>query len=283
MNKYKSQKKKENIFQIVTIVFLSFIAFCQVFPFFLKLIDSLHHQSFIPEYGKLYFWPEMFSLENYSHAIRSGGLFTGLKNSLIHTISFTSISLVIALIFGYVLGKKNFKGKKLITVLLMGTMMIPGEVLMVPNYILVLKLGWDASLLGVILPGIVNVFGIFLVRQYMNSIPDAVLESAEIDGCNEVQKIFRVVLPMCLPIIITYSILTFTSTWNEYLWPSIVLKDPDLFTLQLKMFEFFPNFGGYADGYIRSAGMILITIPIIIMYIFFQKYFLDQGNISGMK
>lgn len=283
MNKVKSRKRREFIFQFFAILFLSLIAFCQVFPFFIKIVDSLQSPDLIPEYGKLYLWPENLTFKNYQTAIQTGKLFTGLKNSLIHSISFTGISLIIAIIVGYVLGKKNFKGKKIVSIVFLATMMIPGEVLMIPNYLLVIKLGWNTSLLGIILPGIVNVFGIFLVKQYMSNIPNAVLESAEIDGCNEVTKLFRIVIPMSLPIIITYCIITFTNAWNEYLWPMIILKDPELFTLQLKMYEFYPNFGGYADGFIRSAGMILITLPIILMYIIFQKYFLDQGNISGMK
>lgn len=281
--KNKSKKKAERVFQTLTIIFLSLLALAQLFPFYLKLIDSLHNTEFIPKFGKLYLWPEAATLKNYSYALTRGGLLNGLKNSLIHTLSFTTISLVIALIVGYVLGKLKFRGKKIVTALLISTMMIPGEILMVPNYLLVMQLGWNMSLLGIILPGIVNVFGIFLVKQYMSNIPDAVLESAEIDGCNELQKIFRIVLPMARPIIITYIILTFTSTWNEYLFPMIVLKDPALFTLQLTMYQFYPKFGGYADGYIRSAGMILITLPIMIMYVIFQKYFLEQGNISGLK
>lgn len=283
MNKTENYRFKEKIFQICAITFLSILAFAQVFPFYLKLVDSLHGTYFIPEYDKLYLLPRYITLKNYWYAIQKGGLLKGLLNSLIHTISFTFISLVIALVVGYVLGKMKFRGKKIVIILLLSTMMIPGEILMIPNYLLVLKLGWNLNLLGVILPGIVNVFGIFLINQYMSTIPDAILESAEIDGCNEIQKIFKIVLPMSRPIIITYIILTFTATWNEYLWPMIILKDPSLFTLQLTMYQFYPKFGGYADGFIRSAGMLLITIPIIVMYILFQKYFLEQANISGMK
>lgn len=283
MNSGKSAKRRSLIYQIVVISFLSLLALAQILPFYLKTVDSLHSLDFIPEFDMLYLMPRGLAISNYYQALTKGGFLTGLKNSLIHTITFTSISLVIALIVGYVLGKMQFRGKKFVSIILLSTMMIPGEILMIPNYLLVMKLGWNTSLLAIILPGIVNVFGIFLIRQFMSNIPDAVLESAELDGASEFKKIFKIVLPMSKPVIITYIILTFISTWNEYLFPMTVLKDPKLFTLQLTMYQFYPKFGGYADGYVRSAGMILITIPIIIMYIMFQRYFIEQENIAGLK
>lgn len=268
---------------IIIVVILSMVALMQTFPFYLKLVDSLHNIDFIPEYNVLYLFPQGFHPYNYVLAFIRGDLFRGLINSLIHTVAFTSISLAIALITGYVLGKMNFKGKKFVTILLLSTMMIPGEIMMIPNFLLVQQLGWTNRLIGIILPGIVNVFGIFLIKQYMNNIPNAVLESADMDGASEFTKIFRIVLPMSKPVVITYIILTFTATWNDYLWPLIVIKDPRFFTLQLKMYQFYPQFGGAADGFVRSAGMIMITIPIIVMYLLFQKYFLSSSNVSGIK
>src|SRR5690554_176756 len=216
MTKRQTNIFKDRLIQGSIYTILIIVAFLQTFPFFLKIVDSLHDISFIPEFNKLYIWPEQVSLNNYSLAIERGDLFVGLTNSLIHTISFTGLSLFFALIVGYVLAKKQFKGKKIVEILLLSTMMIPGEINMIPNYLLVQTLGWTDSLLAIILPGMINVFGIFLIRQYMNTIPDAVLEAAEIDGASEMRKIFTIVLPMSKPIIVTYIILTFTSTWNEY-------------------------------------------------------------------
>ena len=159
-----------------------------------------------------------------------------------------------------------------------------GEVLMIPNYILVMNMGLNYSIWGLILPGIVNIFGVFLIKQYMANIPQSILESAELDGCNEFHKMFHIVVPMSKPILVTYVILTFVSTWNEYLWPMVMqASGSTVETLQLIMYKFYPGLGNYADGFVRSAGIILITIPIIIVYIIFQKYFLEQNNLSGMK
>ena len=282
--KTKSNKTKERVFQIACIVILSIIALCQIFPFYLKLVDSLHSPELIPDSDKMYLWPEGGTIENYLTALQVSGFWEALGNTAFHSVVFTAISLCIAIVVGYVLAKMEFKGKKFVTAILLATMMVPGEVLMIPNYILVMNLGWNYSIWGLILPGIVNIFGVFLIRQYMSNIPQSILESADLDGCNEFQKMFHIVVPMSKPILVTYVILTFVSTWNEYLWPMVMqASGSTVETLQLIMYKFYPSLGNYADGFVRSAGMILITIPIIIVYIIFQKYFLEQNNLSGMK
>ena len=282
--KVKSGKRKEATFQVICVIVLSIIALCQIFPFYLKLIDSLHSPELIPDSDKLYLWPENGTLQNYITALQVSGFWEALGNTLFHSVMFTAISLFIAVIVGYVLAKMKFRGKGFVSTILLCTMMVPGEVLMIPNYILVMNMGLNYSIWGLILPGIVNIFGVFLIKQYMSNIPESVLESANLDGCNEFQKIFYIVVPMSKPILVTYVILTFVSTWNEYLWPMVMqASGSTVETLQLIMYKFYPALGNYADGFVRSAGMILITIPIIIVYIIFQRYFLEQNNLSGMK
>ena len=279
-----SARRKEKTFQIICIVVLSLIAFCQIFPFYLKLVDSLHSPELIPDSEKLYLLPEGATIENYLTALQVSGFWEALGNTAFHSVMFTAISLCIAIVVGYVLAKMEFKGKKFVSAILLSTMMVPGEVLMIPNYILVMNMGLNYSIWGLILPGIVNIFGVFLIKQYMSNIPQSILESAELDGCNEFHKMFHIVVPMSKPILVTYVILTFVSTWNEYLWPMVMqASGSTVETLQLIMYKFYPGLGNYADGFVRSAGIILITIPIIIVYIIFQKYFLEQNNLSGMK
>ena len=276
--KVKSMRRKEITFQVICILLLSLIAFCQLFPFWLKLVDSLQSPDLIPDSDVLYVWPVNGTLKNYVTALKVSGFWRALGNTLFHSVMFTAISLLVAIVVGYVLAKMQFRGKKIVSNLLLCTMMVPGEVLMIPNYILVMNMGLNYSIWGLILPGIVNVFGIFLIKQYMANIPQSVLESGELDGCGEI------VVPMSKPVLITYVILTFVSTWNEYLWPMVMQSSGSTVeTLQLIMYKFYPALGNYADGFVRSAGMILITLPIIIMYIIFQRYFLEQNNVGGLK
>ena len=284
--KKRSLKRRELVFQIVCYTFLVIIAFLQTFPFWLKLVDATHAPGFLPEPGKVYFWFADFTLQNFGTVIQSARLFQAFGVSMLHTVSFTGLSLVVALTVGYVLAKMNFRGKGLVSTILMATMMIPGEVMLAANYKLTIFFGINTSTLGIILPGIVNVFGIFLVKQYMANIPDSVLEAASLDGCGEFKKLFLIVFPMSVPIVMTYIIITFIGTWNEYLFPMILYSTSGsgwLYTLQLAMQSFYPNFGGNDDTYVRAAGMILITVPIIVMYLIFQKQILNQSNIAGLK
>ncbi len=280
------RRSRELRFNIISIVFLSVVAFFQLFPFWLKLVDATHSPDFYPELGKVYVWFADFTLVNFRTVIQSARLFLALGVSLLHTCSFTALSLLVAMLVGYVLAKIPFRGRSFVTTMLLTTLMIPGEIMLAANYKITIFFGINDSILGIILPGIVNVFGIFLVKQYMANIPDSVLEAASIDGCGEFRKIAVIVFPMSVPIIMTYVILTFIGTWNEYLFPMILYTTSGsdwLYTLQLAMQSFYPNFGGNADTYVRSAGMILITVPIVIMYLIFQKYILNQSNIAGLK
>ena len=275
---------KKQGFNIIAYGILIFFALAQVFPFYLQVVYSLQPQNFRPEYGKLYIFPEEgLHFDNYVEAFKLAELGQGLANTLIAATLFTLISLVVVLVVGYVLGKKEFKGKKLITIILLATMMIPGEILMVPNYFIMIKLKWLNELKALFLPGIVNIFGIFLVKQYMNTIPNSLLESAELDGCGELKKIRYIILPLSMPIVGTYCILTFIAIWNDYLWPMIILRTSDMFTLQLKLMNFSPMFADARDQILHAAGLISVLLPVIIIFIFFQRYFIKGVSTTGIK
>ena len=268
---------------VFTVFILVLFAFAQVFPFYLQLVYSLQPFSFTARPGVIELWPQSFNFSNYSEAFKLADFGNGFKNTIITAVCFTALSLCVVLIMGYVLGKKDFYGKKVVFIMLIATMMVPGEILMVPNYILMIKFRMLDNLTALILPGIVNIFGIFLVRQFMNTIPDSVLEAAEIDGAGEIRRIFLIVLPLSLPIVATYCILTFTATWNDYLWPMIVLRSSENFTLQLKLKVFSPMFGTSRDQILMAAGLILALVPVVAMYLIFQKNFIESASVSGLK
>ena len=282
MNK-KSTKKLDHA-TIVIIVFLSVVALLQIAPFYLQIVSSLQSMDFLPEAGKIYLWPEDgLHFENYLEAIERVELFEGLINSLIVATGFCLMSGLIILLAGYVLGKKQFRGKKAVNFCMLLTMVVPGELLMVTNYKLVSDLGWTNEFAGLILPGIVNITGIFLVKSFMNTIPDALLESAEIDGMGEIRKLFNVILPLTAPVLATYFILTFVAQWNDYLWPMVITSDPELFTLQLKLKEFNPYYEGYGDEILKNAALIMTIVPVIGVYLTCQKQFVSGLSVTGMK
>lgn len=284
MNKKQAKQKRVAVaVTVAVIVLLSAVAFLQIFPFWLQFVTSLQPLDFVPQDGKIYWAPVSFNFGNYLEAIEHVDLLRGALNSLIVSVGYTLLSSLVILVVGYVLGKKTFSGKKIVKLCLLITMMAPGELMMVTNYKLVSELGLTNTYAGLILPGIVNVTGIFLVMSFMNGIPDAMLESAEIDGASEIRKLFKIVLPMCLPVLATYFILTFVAQWNDYLWPMVITSDPDLFTIQLKLTEFSEYYGGFADTVLRAAALIITLVPIIIVYLCCQKQFVEGLSVTGMK
>ena len=284
MNKKQAKQKRVAVaVTVAVIVLLSAVAFLQIFPFWLQFVTSLQPLDFVPQDGKIYWAPVSFNFGNYLEAIEHVDLLRGALNSLIVSVGYTLLSSLVILVVGYVLGKKTFSGKKIVKLCLLITMMAPGELMMVTNYKLVSELGLTNTYAGLILPGIVNVTGIFLVMSFMNGIPDAMLESAEIDGAGEIRKLFKIVLPMCLPVLATYFILTFVAQWNDYLWPMVITSDPVLCTIQLKLTEFSEYYGGFADTVLRAAALIITLVPIIIVYLCCQKQFVEGLSVTGMK
>ncbi len=278
----KTNKTWNMVANVLIITLLLVLALAQIFPFYLQIVTSLQPtEGFTPIDGKIYLWPVKACFENYFQAIEEGELLEGLKNTLIVSCSFVILSVIVIILVGYVTSKKKFRGRKLVTFMLLLTMMVPGELLMVTNYQLVSSLGWTSTFRGLILPGIVNVSGIFLVRAFMNSVPDACIESAKIDGANEIKILALIVFPMCLPVVATYSVLTFVAQWNEYLWPMLITGDPELYTIQLKLYNF-PDYG-FEGTVLRSASLILTLLPVVIMYCFCQKQFVSGLNFSGVK
>ena len=264
------------------IFLLALMAFLQLFPFYLQLVNALQPLDLVPVYGKIYLLPDKFTW-NFTEAIVRLELLQGMGNSLIVAFGFTFLSSLVILLMGYVLGKKRFHGKKIIKFCMLVTMVVPGEILLVSNYLLVSQFNWINNYAGLILPGIVNVMGIFLVMSFMNTIPDSLLESADLDGANELIKIFCIVLPLCLPVLATYWILTVVSQWNDYLWPMIVVNDRDLFTVQLKLKEVNPYYTGFADEVLKSAAHIISIVPIFVIYILCQKQFIGGISVTGLK
>lgn len=270
-------------FQIAIIIVLAIFAFCQIFPFYIQIIRAFQPKELIPVPGKVYWLPISWNFGNFAESFKRVELLQGVLNSLIVGIGFTLLSSAVILIAGYTLGKKKFRGKRVIIFCMLMTMAVPGEMLLVTNYLLISQLNWTNNFAGLILPGIVNIMGTFLVMSFMNTIPDAVLESADLDGAREIRKIFAIILPLCMPVIATYWIITFVAKWNDYLWPMIITNDRSMFTVQLKLMEFNPYYMGFADEVLKAAAHIMSLIPVIILYVLCQKRFVGGISVSGLK
>lgn len=276
-------KKKKRIRNGIFYIILSIFAFIQIFPFYLKIVNSLQPKDFNPMIGKIYLLPKGFHFENYIEAWKMSNLGVGYKNSLIAVTIFTFVSAIIAILVGYVIAKKKFRGRKLIFLVLISTLMVPSEILLIPNYILIRDIGLLNTLGALIIPGLVNIVGIFLAKQFLETLPDSLIESAYIDGAGELSIFFRIVLPLSGPIIATYVILTYTQMWNDYLWPMVVANRAEVFTVQLSMKTFQTNFQTGYDKILESAALIITLAPILIVFLIFQEKFVEGVSMTGIK
>lgn len=280
-------QKKSRILQITAATILVIFIILQILPFWLSLVQSLQPKNYIFT-SKIDFLPQSFSIINYVTAWKGAHLEWGYLWSLIYAVTFTVITAFICLLVAYVLEKKRFKGRNFVFMLFMSALMVPGEILLITNYLLVTELGLLKTPFAVILPGLVNVFGIFLIKQFMFTVPNSLIESAKLDGAHELSVLIKIVFPLVMPAIATYCIMTFTAQWNEYLWPQLVLADASQFyNVQLRLLLYRPIIDGnishpYAMA-LRMSATMLTLIPILIVYFIFQKHFTEGISVTGLK
>ncbi len=224
-----------------------------------------------------------FSLENFKSVFEKIPLIRGLINSLFVSICVTLSVIFFGSIVGYALSRLNFFGRGFILGVILFTMVIPFQITLIPMYILMVKFGWVDSYLALIVPGMINAFGILLFRQFFMDIPQALIDAARIDGCNDFSILTRIIWPISKPVIITVGIISFMGAWNDILWPLIVIRNENLMTLPQLVTLF--RIGGQSESQVGAqlAAASFLAVPIIIIYAFFQRYFIESMASSGLK
>jgi multiple sugar transport system permease protein len=216
-------------------------------------------------------------------------------NSAIVATSITALQLFFNSLAAYAFAKRRFPGRDLIFLLFLATMMVPPTVTLIPNYIVLKHIplfggndilglgghGWLDSYYGLILPGSVSAFGIFLLRQYMQSIPDELLDAARIDGASEFRIFWKVVLPLCRPALAAMAIFTFTYAWEDFFWPLVIVSSPDRYTAPLGLALFVTKNRSSWD--MLMAGSVIATLPMVVVFMIFQRNFIRGISLSGLK
>ncbi len=203
-------------------------------------------------------------------------------NTFFIAISTVLINLLLSSLAGYALARMRFPGRQAILYTVLATTMVPFQVLLIPLFIVTLKLGLVDSYAGVILPVAINAFGIFLLRQAFTTIPVDIEDAARIDGCNDLQIYARIMLPLVKPALATLAAFTFVAQWNDFLWPLVVLKNRDLYTLQLGLASLQGVFG--VNWRYISAASVISLIPTVLFFLFTQRFFtrgLTSGAVKG--
>ncbi|ECH7001804.1 carbohydrate ABC transporter permease [Listeria monocytogenes] len=276
MNQYRQKSRGA---QIAVITILTVGGFFMILPFIWMVLSSLKTDAEILKIPPT-IWPETFTLDNFTKLFTEMDFAIYLKNTLI-IVFFSFFGLFLNAMAGYGFAKFKFKGKNKLFYLVLATMMIPGQVTMIPVYLLLNAAGLTNTMTGIVLPGLVGAFGIFLFRQFMSTISDDLLEAARLDGASEFYIFWRIVIPISRPVLAVQGILTFIAGWNSFLWPLIIANDKKFYTLSvgLQLLK-----GQYGSNYaLQMAGATFMVIPIILIFMTFQKYILKGFNVSGMK
>ena len=269
--------KVKNILWYVVLLSFSLIF---VLPIIWIFISSLKTSN------EIFSWPPTIlpnevTFSNYITAFSKGNFVTYFKNSIFVAVAATALTLLINSMAGYALAKFDFKGNKVIFFLFIATLMIPLQVIMVPIFIVLRNLGLYNSLWGIIIPPAATPTGVFLVRQYMTTIPDEVLESARIDGASEWRIFSMIILPLSKPVLTALTIFSFMWRWNDFLWPFVVLSTESKYTIQVAIANFVGQFS--VDWNSLLAMNIVAMIPVLLVFLFFQRYFVKGIAMSGMK
>jgi len=263
------------MYAALTVAALSFI-----YPFIWMIGASLSPEH---EIGKMTLFPKTPTLNNFKSMFEKIPIGRSLFNSLFVAIISTSLVMITGSMVGYALAKMKFRGRQLIFFVIVFTMSLPFQVTLIPNYITMVNLRWVDTFLALIVPFSVNAFAILMFRQAFQGLPQALIDAARLDGCNELQIVFRILWPNIKPTLVTIAILTFIGCWNEVLWPLIVIRDEKLMTMPQLVTLF--SVGGRADSQlgVKIAAAVLLALPVMIAFLFLQKHFIQSMASTGMK
>jgi len=247
-------------------------------PFWWTLATSLTSD---PSTTSVALAPNDLTFEHFNSLFETQPVGKWFLNTVIFAGSVTAFNLVFDSLAGYALAKIDFVGRDKLFLLFVSTMMIPGMVTLIPVYVLLSELGWVNTYQGLIAPLIAQPIGIFLLRQHFKSMPSALGEAARIDGCNEFQTFYKVYLPLAKPALATLGIYTFITTWNNFEWPLIISSGSEMYTLPVALFsvrnEYFTEWG------IVMAAAVVVVLPVILVFLSAQRYFIEGMTLSGMK
>jgi multiple sugar transport system permease protein len=250
-------------------------------PFLWTVLSSLKPEAEIRRIPATW-WPEVFTLDNYRELLSRLDFPQAFANSAIVAVSTTLGNLVFCSLLGYALAKLRFPGKRALFLVVLGTLMVPSMVTFVPQFVMVSNLGLVNSYGGLILPFLATPFGVFLMRQYLLSIPDELIEAARVDGAGELRIFARVVMPLCGPALATLTILTFLASWNNFLWPLVAATTEDKYTLPVALALYSVGQNRIEYGLVLS-GAVAVLLPVVIVFVLLQRHFLRGIATTGLK
>ena len=263
-------------------LFLCLIALIVLFPFYWMLISSLKS---LYEYklSKPTLWPMQLMFSNYAEAFTAANLGRLFLNTAYVGIVSTLLSLFITIITAFAFARLQFKGKELLFAALLATMMIPGELFTITNYMTVSQFGWMNTFTALIVPFLVSVFYIYLLRQNFLQSPNELYLAAKVDGTSDWKYLWRVMVPLALPTLISITILKMMGAWNSYIWPRLVANDEAHRLVTNGLRDAFTDISGDTNYPVQMAAVALVSAPLFLVFVFLRKYIMAGVSRSGIK
>ena len=276
------QKVVMTFVKVVTYAFLLVMALIVLFPFYWMIISSLktleEYRLSVPT-----FWPKVVMVSNYAEAFTTASLGRLFYNTMIVGVVSTLLSLVITVLSAFAFARLEFKGRDTLFTLLLATMMIPGELFTITNYATVTQLGWMNSFKVLIIPFLVSVFYIYLLRQNFLQIPNELYLAAKVDGTSDLKYLWKVMVPLALPTLISITILKMMGAWNSYIWPRLVANDEAHRMITNGLRNAFTETTGDVNYPVQMAAVAVVSAPLFLVFVFLRKYIMAGVSRSGIK
>ena len=277
---------QQKVFQVIvkafTYAFLILMALIVLFPFYWMIISSLktleEYRLSVPT-----FWPKRVMLGNYAEAFTTANLGKLFLNTAYVGVVSTLLSLVITVLSAFAFARLEFKGRETLFAALLATMMIPGELFTITNYQTVSTFGWKETYTVLIVPFLVSIFYIYLLRQNFMQIPNELYLAAKVDGTSDIKYLWKVMIPLALPTIISITILKMMGAWNSYMWPRLVANDDAHRLITNGLRTAFTNAEGVTDIPVQMAAVAVVSTPLFLVFIFLRKYIMKGVSRSGIK
>ena len=283
LNKTNATQRVVKVFvQIALYTFLGIMALIVLFPFYWMIISSVktldEYRLAVPT-----FWPQQMMFSNYVRAFNQANLGRLFLNTMYVGLVSTALSLVITVLTAFAFARLEFKGKETLFAALLATMMIPGELFTITNYQTVTTFGWLNTYTVLIVPFLVSVFYIYLLRQNFLQIPNELYLAAKVDGTSDIKYLWKVMIPLALPSLISITILKMMGAWNSYIWPRLVANDEAHRLITNGLRNAFNDVSGNTDYPRQMAAVALVSLPLFLVFIFLRKYIMKGVSRSGIK
>ena len=280
----KSAAVKRRILKAVTYAMLGFWALMVLFPFYWMVLTSVksysaYNSEWIPQLYTL-----APTLQNYAEAFTAVPLADYFVNTVIFTLATTAVMLMVTVLAAFAFARLNFPGKDLVFTLFLSLMMIPAELVVITNFVTITNMDLRNTFLGLILPSVTSVFYIYLLKENFAQVPDELYYAAKVDGTSDIKYLFKVLIPICKPTIVTITILKVIECWNSYVWPRLITDDQAYFLVSNGIQEIRENGFGRDNIPAMMAAVVVISVPLIVLFLTFRKKIMAgvaQGGIKG--